>query len=1168
VTTRTSDVSVKVVHFFIDAQFITAEGEWIFDLKTEELFCSDVMVAMSANEVPGTKCLLFPEDKPLVKEAINPPEDPEVNLDLEFRIITTFGEIHKVKGKGTFLISANNEFSSQINEHYADQCLGQIEKDMLADEQSIELDAYQFSSQVSSSGVWYINSSTFECFYSDGVYRMFGLPSQSLNAHLHTFTSFIHADEKEIVSETLERSFRDRAPIHLEYRILTLDLQMKYVSLTTRWTYNNRGEKVLIGVFQDISEGRHLEINLSDKLDETRISKILLEQDEQLTRTANWQINILTRQFRYSDNLYKIYGIKPPIALNLKLLAANVHPDDQHLVNEAVDKMFSEHVAPDIHFRIVRPDGKIRYLRQQGKAIVNGRNEMILIGSTHDITEYVIKDRKIETAAKTIDRLKNALSKLEDIAGIGYWQWDLETGESNWSLGIYTLLGYKNNTVPLSQKLLLSFVHPDDRKEFSAKINFVVNKQSEVAFSFRLMSKGESRLIKAHFKVEISDEKKLFVGILKDVTESESTKNELFRQVQIAEMMGDASVDMIMITDSGHTVISWNRKCEEIFGIKKEKAIGKNIFDIIPSFNRPEIIKHFHQSINGSEIVLQEQRDLVGKGIYNIIHKPIKNEVSEVVGVLSIFTEITKEFELRQQLTERLQFIEELLEATIDRIIVLDRNMNYRYWNKRAEDYYGIKKEDVINRNILELFPGFINDPSFANLRQTLKGETVHISAKNNLENKKGYFETYFIPVKNNEGVVTGVLWIVHDLMKEYKLMQEQRRAGYILDTINEMYIELDYHGILKYVNRQAAEMWQKRREDLIGKYIWDVFPHAVNSGGYHIIQKALEENRRVHGEYYSVVLQRSLYMSAVPVNEGLIVIFHDITDVDEARARLQQERHRLIQAQAIGHIGSFEWKASDNSIYWSDEMYRIHGFDPQSEEITIDEMIGFIHPADRELYSTKFKKYQQTAGVDSCITRIIRQDGVIRYLMRHFESFADAEGIVKYLSGTAQDITEQIVAEEELKNTNNLLQQTAEATPDSITIYDLKEQQPIYLNSCLAEWLDYTNEELIQMGAEGRLKLVNIEDRERLLAFNNSVMKADDGEIRIIEYRIITKDQRELWIKNRSKVFSRDEEGKVEKILSVLQEVTARKKIEEQVIETAERLTHLNETIEQKRKK
>src|SRR5688500_5910448 len=69
------------------------------------------------------------------------------------------------------------------------------------------------------------------------------------------------------------------------------------------------------------------------------------------------------------------------------------------------------------------------------------------------------------------------------------------------------------------------------------------------------------------------------------------------------------------------------------------------------------------------------------------------------------------------------------------------------------------------------------------------------------------------------------------------------------------------------------------------------------------------------------------------------------LSELDDVR-RLENQ---LATAQQITHIGSWEWDVATNVVTWSDELYRIYGFDPQSFEVKLERFLERVHPDDRE---------------------------------------------------------------------------------------------------------------------------------------------------------------------------------------------------------------------------
>ncbi len=116
-------------------------------------------------------------------------------------------------------------------------------------------------------------------------------------------------------------------------------------------------------------------------------------------------------------------------------------------------------------------------------------------------------------------------------------------------------------------------------------------------------------------------------------------------------------------------------------------------------------------------------------------------------------------------------------------------------------------------------------------------------------------------------------------------------RSHRILNTINEACFELDKNGTVVFVNRQALEWWGLKKEEVIGRNIWEVFPESVSTFWYDLIQvSALEKHQYSQHQYVSAVLKSWISLSATPTPTGCIVVFHD---VDKGK-KAEQEIIRL----------------------------------------------------------------------------------------------------------------------------------------------------------------------------------------------------------------------------------------------------------------------------------
>jgi PAS domain S-box-containing protein len=128
----------------------------------------------------------------------------------------------------------------------------------------------------------------------------------------------------------------------------------------------------------------------------------------------------------------------------------------------------------------------------------------------------------------------------------------------------------------------------------------------------------------------------------------------------------------------------------------------------------------------------------------------------------------------------------------------------------------------------------------------------------------------------------------------EEAVVQQERRTTEILETIGDVFYALDKDFHLTYLNRRAEETWGIRREELLGKHIWTVFPAAVSSEPYQYHLQVMNERRPVQFETMSPVLHHWIEVSIYPrEGGGLAVYFHDITERKRAEAVLRSNQER-----------------------------------------------------------------------------------------------------------------------------------------------------------------------------------------------------------------------------------------------------------------------------------
>ncbi|SHE80119.1 PAS domain S-box-containing protein [Cnuella takakiae] len=668
----------------INAKLALLQGAWSWDLHSAAVYCSDVM-AFSQN-FEGTKGIIHPEDLEKLKAALS--LLPEMTIGrLSFRMITTFGEIKELVGSQVQLSEIEPWMAEQYEtaENWEARLRNQAQqkettflrlRNSLADTSERHADA----------GSWYINKVSGETWYSDNMYRLHGVPPQSLNAHPHTFNIFIHPEDKVVVQEAFEQAFSGELPLHLDYRIIRPGGEWVWVRQITYWGFNNQGQPVLGGLLRSLQEAQQLQAQLEASDLQLRIQQQVLQQAEKQSQFGYWIMNLVTRKTNFSAAYLRIHGLKTGTVATQSFFLNLVHPDDKALVAERMKNLNKTHELPETEYRIIRPDGKVRYLQLSGKLSVFANNELVMVAVANDITARKAQEQTLQELNDTVILQNNTLLQMEEVGELASLVL-FPDGSMRWSDGLYRLLGYRPKSVEPLLVIWRKSVHPADLKVFNDNFNLLLNEQLVAPFSFRVITRTGVRLVVLSFSSVTEQGRVAMVGILQDLTHRQDQERQSGMQERYNRLLEDVSKDILIYTNTENTILGWNAAAVAKTGIEKEKAIGANLFDCLPALRSETFLAQLNAALEGREVQVQKGRFQYLPGPQSFQLSPHLDESGTVHGVLHLVQDIARELDLQQQLSERLSFIESLVDASVDRIVVLDKHMNYLYWNPRAEAY-------------------------------------------------------------------------------------------------------------------------------------------------------------------------------------------------------------------------------------------------------------------------------------------------------------------------------------------------------------------------------------------------------------------------------------------------------------------------------------------------
>ncbi|MFN3430619.1 MAG: PAS domain S-box protein [Candidatus Sericytochromatia bacterium] len=136
----------------------------------------------------------------------------------------------------------------------------------------------------------------------------------------------------------------------------------------------------------------------------------------------------------------------------------------------------------------------------------------------------------------------------------------------------------------------------------------------------------------------------------------------------------------------------------------------------------------------------------------------------------------------------------------------------------------------------------------------------------------------------------------------------------------------------------------------------------------------------------------------------GYLIISTDITDLKRAEERLRKSEMLLTRAQEVAHIGSWDWEFESDEVAWSDELYRIYGYDPAEVQPSPQAFFNLLRPESRPITRKRLADAARTGQGFTAEFQLYRPDGQVRNVFSRTEVMP---GQPVRMFGILQDVTE-----------------------------------------------------------------------------------------------------------------------------------------------------------------
>ncbi len=403
--------------------------------------------------------------------------------------------------------------------------------------------------------------------------------------------------------------------------------------------------------FQDVTERIEAQYALA-------ANEAQLAEAQQVARLGSWAWSIAEDRVTWSDELYRIHGLRPEAAeREYAQHLEHVHPDDRARVVRAVEGALAEGRDWNIDHRILRPDGDVRMIHARGEVEFDAEGRPLVVhGTCQDVTEQ----RSVEDALRNAEQL---FRRAFDDAPIGMALIDLEGRWLRLNRAIAQMFGRTESEMRASS--LEAYHHEEDvdlDRPFVREL--LAGRRRSYAVEKRFVhADGRVLHVLAHVSLMHGDGERPLYFLVQLVDLSERRRAEAERRAgeQRLQAVIDNAPALIIVKDLELRYVLVNRRWEELSDVSASEAIGRTASEVLrpariePTEDLDREVLRTGRSHEGHITVAgagdEPDRDFI------LVKFPLLDGEGQISAVCTIATDITerrRSEQERQELEQRL----------------------------------------------------------------------------------------------------------------------------------------------------------------------------------------------------------------------------------------------------------------------------------------------------------------------------------------------------------------------------------------------------------------------------------------------------------------------------------------------------------------------------------
>ncbi len=825
-------------------------------------------------------------------------------------------------------------------------------------------------------------------------------------------------------------------------------------------------------------------------------------------------------------------------------------------ISEATKTQLQENIARAAKGEFIRYEVDIWVAHQDGMTIDFSLNPVfdeegkviLIVPEGRDVTERILAERALQASEYFSSEIT---SLIPDVM----YLYDLVDEHMIYSNKQFAdVLGYKLESI--TQPTYESLLHPDDISTMPS------NRAKYPSLGDKEILTTEMRLKHANgtwhwflnrmtiFKRDEEGQPRQLLGVAQDITQQKIATQALARSEALhrtlAQNLPDTSV---ILFDKDLRFRLVEGPLLELQGFVKEDMEGQLFYDVA----QPEAIErlepYYLATLQGISQLLEfqgpDQRHYVSHFI------PIRDANHDILLGMVVARDVTKAKLAEEAIRQSEERYRTIVEHQTEMMIRYRPNGTVIFANQPYCDYYGISLDELAGSNFLDLIPNNQDRQQVEQVIGQIMSTKMYSMAERQVITSDGdvqWLLWYDQPILDNQGEVIEILAVGRDIterkLAEVALRQSEERYRIVVDNQMEMVVRYRPDGTVIFANQPYCDHLHVSFEELGGRSFLD-FVHDRKKVS-QTIQTVLDTKQSTTAESLYITPEgetrwHAWYDRPILDEHGKVIeilgVGRDVTErknIEEALRR-SEERYRIVienqNELVIRHQLDF-------TVLFVNPAY-CNEFNIPSEDVVGQNLLNFIHEESLsevlEINATVLQSKQPFVHTH----QLINGKNEFRWYEWHDQPILNEQGEVIEILTIGRDVTERVVAEQALRQSEKRYRTVVEKQAEFVSRYtpDLKLT---FINQAYAKYFNVKRKKIV---GKSFLKLIPEEEREAVQQRFDKVIQSKTSMTH--EHQVVRADGEVRWNEWHNQPIL-NEQGEVVEILGIGRDVTDRKMAQE----------------------